>query len=96
MDRRQLVLFLEHPYAAFDGSLAAPTELLLAGLTWPTEHWVDLAVSWIEQGAPIDEGIACALEEVSRKPFSQRLRHRSFALAARWRRQGNARRRDGD
>jgi hypothetical protein len=86
MDARQLVLYLEHPYSAFSAAEATPTEVLLAGLTWPTEHWAPLAVSWVEQGAPVNEEIADKLEMLSQKPFSQGLRHRSFALAARWRR----------
>lgn len=86
MDRNRLVLFLEHPFTAFDATVALPEDVLLAGLTWPTEHWADLALSWIEQGAPMTDEIARALETISEKPFSQRVRHRSFALAVRWRR----------
>jgi hypothetical protein len=86
MDRNRLVLLLEHPFSAFDATLALPEDVLLAGLTWPTEHWADLALSWIEEGAPVNDEIARALETISEKPFSQRVRHRSFALAVRWRR----------
>jgi pimeloyl-ACP methyl ester carboxylesterase len=49
--------------------------------------WGGHAVSWIEAGFPIDDEIASALEQVAQdKRFLQRVRHRAFAAAKRWRR----------
>jgi pimeloyl-[acyl-carrier protein] methyl ester esterase len=49
--------------------------------------WGGYAVSWIEAGFPVDDEIASALEIVSQdKRFPQRVRHRAFAAAKRWRR----------
>ena len=86
MDQNRLVLFLERPFPEFDATEATPEDVLVAGLTWPTEHWVDLAVSWIGQGAPVNAEIAGLLETVSKRPLSQGVRHRAFSIAVRWRR----------
>lgn len=44
-------------------------------------------MSWIEAGFPIDDEIASTLERVAQdKRFTQRVRHRAFAAAKRWRR----------
>jgi hypothetical protein len=49
--------------------------------------WGEHAVSWIEAGFPIDDEIASALEQVAKdKRYQQRVRHRAFAAAKRWRR----------
>ena len=49
--------------------------------------WGGYAVSWIEAGFPIDNEIASALEAIAQdKRFPQRVRHRAFAAARRWRR----------
>lgn len=86
MDARQLVVHLESPYAKYDSAIASPQEVFLAGLNWPMEYWAGLAVGWLEQGAPIDAYVAAALDEVAKKPFSQAVRHRAFALVRRWER----------
>src|SRR5262245_1459086 len=49
--------------------------------------WGGYAVSWIEAGSPADDEIASALEGIALdKRFPQRVRHRAFATAKRWRR----------
>jgi pimeloyl-ACP methyl ester carboxylesterase len=49
--------------------------------------WGGYAASWIEAGFPIDDEIASALEGIAQdKRFPQRVRHRAFAAAKRWRR----------
>jgi len=49
--------------------------------------WGGYAVSWIETGFPLDDEIASALEQIAQdKRFLQRVRHRAFAAARRWRR----------
>jgi hypothetical protein len=89
MDPRALVVFLEAPYQEYRPVLASAREVILAGLTWPTHHWTDLAVSWIEQGAPIDKEIALALDEViNKKANPQHLRHRARSIVKTWRATG--------
>jgi hypothetical protein len=63
--------------------------VLHAGLKWPSSYWVELAVNWIEQGAPVDQEIAATLDVVSEtKNFPQALRHKAFAIARRWEKSG--------
>lgn len=91
MDARLLVLHLEAPYEEYTATDAPAREVVMAGLTWPTDYWPGLAVAWLEQGAPIDEGIAEALDGVANsKAFAQNVRHRAFALARRWYRERDA------
>lgn len=55
------------------------------GLRWQTPFWPDLAVAWLEQGAPLDAEIAGCLDEIaSRNKWPQRLRHRAQALHRVW------------
>jgi len=63
-------------------------QLVVFALTGPMRWgWGGYAVSWIEAGFPIDDEIASALEQVAQdKRFAQRVRHRAFAAAKRWRR----------
>ncbi len=63
-------------------------ELVVFALTGPMKRgWGGHAVSWIEAGFPIDDEIASALEQVAQdRRFLQRVRHRAFAVARRWRR----------
>ncbi len=86
MDPRPLLINLETPYSEYSG--AAPLkDVLLAGLRWETQYWAGLAVSWIEQGAPIDKEIKEELDHISeKKHFPQSVRHKAFALARRWER----------
>ena len=86
MDPRPLLINLETPYSEY--SAKAPVkDVLLAGLRWETQYWVSLAVSWIEQSAPIDNEIKEALDNVAQKRhFPQSLRHKAFAIARKWER----------
>ena len=63
-------------------------ELVVFALGGPLKWgWGENAVSWVEEGFPIDDRIASALERVAQdKRFPQRVRHRAFAAAKRWRR----------
>ena len=63
-------------------------ELVVFALAGPMRRgWGGHAVSWIEAGFPIDDEIASALEAITQdKTFPQRVRHRAFASAKRWRR----------
>ena len=85
MDQR-LVTKLEEPFASCALEGAAVRQVILMGLTWPTEHWAGLAVAWVEQGAPLDAELVAALDAVASKPFSQGIRHSAFALARQWQR----------
>ncbi len=86
MDPRPLLVNLETPYPEYIAP-AKVKDVLLAGLRWETQYWPSLAVSWIEQGAPIDKEVKEALDDVARKKhFAQSLRHKAFALARRWER----------
>jgi len=62
-------------------------QLVIFALTGPMRWaWGGYAVSWIEAGFPIDDEIASALEQIGQdKRFPQRVRHRAFAAAKRWR-----------
>ncbi|MCQ3827834.1 hypothetical protein HXX02_00090 [Microbulbifer elongatus] len=87
MDPRALVVHLEKPYLSFEDS-AQVKEILLAGLAWDPDYWPGLAVSWIEQGAPIDGEVRDALDAVAKKKhFPQPLRHKAFPFARKWERE---------
>ncbi|GLS94227.1 hypothetical protein GCM10007918_15190 [Piscinibacter gummiphilus] len=79
-----IVLPLERPFAEFSAGPFDARAVLLAGLRWPTEYWVELALRWVEQGAPVDVDAAAELHSISSKQFSQRVRHRARAAAKRW------------
>lgn len=51
---------LERPFTEFYAGQAAASEVLLVGLRWPTECWVELALRWIEQGAPVNADVYAA------------------------------------
>jgi hypothetical protein len=63
-------------------------DLVIFALTGPLKcGWGAHAVSWIEAGFSMDDEIASALERVAQdKRFPQRVRHRAFTAAKRWRR----------
>lgn len=87
MNQSRLVAKLIDPLAALDASEASPREVVMAALTWPSEAWAPQALEWIEQGVEIDGELAAALESfAANKLYSQAMRHKAFALAARWRR----------
>ncbi|MBN3722604.1 hypothetical protein [Burkholderia sp. Ac-20379] len=76
-----IVLPLAYPFAEFVPGVDSAREIVVAGLRWPTPYWCDLAVGWLEQGVPVDDGIVELLIEISRnRNFPQNLRHRAFAL----------------
>jgi hypothetical protein len=83
-----LLINLESSYLEFSDPLTSTREVLLMGLQWPTEYWPRLAISWIEQGAPIDQEVKTALDAVAEnKHFPQDLRHKAFTIARRWERE---------
>lgn len=85
LDPRTLVIHLESPYAEYEATHASAGEVLLAGLRWSNDYWSSLAVSWLEQGAPIDSEIVRELDRLaSMQVLSQGLRHRAFTLARRF------------
>lgn len=50
-------------------------------------YWGASAMSWLEDGFPLDSDLALALETASQdKRFPQGVRHQAFSLAKRWRR----------
>lgn len=54
---------------------------------WPSDYWPSLAISWLEDGFPLDDEIAGLLDAASaNKSWSQRVRHRAFALWVKWKR----------
>jgi len=82
----KLVALLESKYqeARIDGSQDM-REILMAGLNWETSYWVGCALSWIEQGAEIDEEIIERLSEISsNKNYQQKTRHRATTISNRW------------
>jgi hypothetical protein len=83
----ELVSKLINPLSELDTSSFAPKQVVLAALTWPTDGWMRIALEWIEQGIPLDEELANALESVSKnKHNAQAIRHKAFAISKRWRR----------
>jgi len=72
---------LEHPLAEFSSTVDSAREVAVAGLRWPTPYWCGLAVGWLEQGLPVDDGIVeliCAIAE--NQSFPQSLRHRALDI----------------
>ena len=84
MDSRKLVVLLESPLHSVH-SAELVRGAINAGLRWPTPYWPELAVRWLEQGAPLDAEMAKLLDAVvAASHFPQNLRHRAFALACRF------------
>lgn len=79
-----IVLPLERSFAEVLVGPADVKAVLLARLRWPTEYWVELALRWVEQGAPVDADTAAALQAICSKQFSQRVRHRAQSAAKVW------------
>jgi hypothetical protein len=76
-----IVTALETPFLQFAGP-GDPSEIVMAGLTWPTEYWVGLALAWVEQGAPVNMPILNELVRLGGgASLSQNIQHRAFALA---------------
>jgi hypothetical protein len=86
MDQRALLVFLDAPYASYKPALAPAQDVILAALRWPTHSWADQAISWLNEGAPMDEEIAEALEALTeKKKYPQQLRHKAAEIARKWR-----------
>jgi len=84
MDSRKLVVLLESPMEDV-GSVELVRDAIDAGLRWSTPYWPELAVGWLEQGAPMNAETMKLLETVAGNGnFPQNLRHRAFALARRF------------
>ncbi len=67
------------------------SEVVEYSLSFPSRHWALSAVSWIENGFPINNLICEKLLEISgNKSESQQLRHKSFTQARRWQRASGA------
>lgn len=80
-----VVVHLEQPLAAFREDGLSVKDVLVVGLTWPTDYWPALAIEWLRQGAPVDEEIAELLMAVSRRRgFRQSVRYGAFGIAKRW------------
>ena len=80
-----VVVHLEQPLAAFREDGLSVKDVLVVGLTWPTDYWPALAIEWLRQGALVDGEIAELLMAVSRRRgIPQSLRRRAFAFAKRW------------
>jgi hypothetical protein len=86
LDSRELLVLLESPLKD-STSPELVRGAIEAGLRWPTptSYWAELAVRWLEEGAPMDEDLVKLLDELNNTRQSpQNLRHRAFALARRF------------
>jgi hypothetical protein len=84
MDQRKLIVQLEHPLSVHAVDPVKVREILVAGLSWSMPDWPELAVRWIEEGAPIDAGLCELLRAVAtNKSFPQNVRHRAKACVRR-------------
>lgn len=88
MDQRALVVRLQAPFADYCADDATARDVILAGLSWPTDtpagYWQGLAVDWIEQGAAVDAEMAEFLEVIATTAkLSQKLRHKVRAIVRR-------------
>ncbi len=88
MHSPDVILPLERPFAEFSRGTSEARAVLLAGLRWPTEYWVERALQWLDEGAPADADSLAALETIASKQFSERVRHRAQRAATRLRKVG--------
>lgn len=89
MKPSELVIHLERPIDRLPIDGPSAREIVIAALNWPTEYWPELALAWLDEGVPVDGEIAALLLAISRQQaFSQHLRHRAFAIAMQWTKQG--------
>ena len=89
IDQRSLVVLLQLPLAGYRDVPVAAREVVVAGLRWDTDYWPSLAVSWIEQGVPLDQELVDLLIEIGKQSrWPQQLRHKAKALVRRWWREG--------
>lgn len=74
-----VVVHLEQPLAAFREDGLSVKDVLVVGLTWPTDYWPALAIDWLRQGAPVGGEIAELLMAVSRRQgFGQSVQAQCF------------------
>jgi hypothetical protein len=88
MDQRALVVRLQAPFADYCADDATARDVILAGLSWPTDtpagYWQGLAVDWIEQGAAVDAEMTEFLKVIATTAkLPQQLRHKARAIV-RW------------
>ena len=85
-----LLIHLERPYTEYNGT-AAVENVVLAGLTSQSSYWVDLALRWLESGAPPSDAIVQQLQATAETLHRshQSLRHRSASLARKLRQVAN-------
>ena len=87
-----LLVLLEYSYPEIMDRIAnskiTEEDLLVTvgyALDFESRHWAEKAVTWIESGLNINQGIYCKLREISmNKRDSQNLRHRSTKQAIKW------------
>src|SRR5471030_188038 len=89
MDQRALVVRLQTSFAKYCGDDGAARDVILAGLSWPTDtpagYWQGLAVDWIEQGAAVDAEMAELLNVIAMtEKLPQKLRHKAREIVQRW------------
>jgi len=90
MNPSELMIHLERPMEQLPLDGPPARDIVIAALKWPTDYWPTLALDWLDAGLPVDEEIAALLVAASQQhAFSQRLRHRAFAIAMRRSMQGN-------
>lgn len=91
MNPSELVIHLERPMDQLSNEGPPAREVVIAALKWPTGYWAELALTWLEAGLPVDKEIADLLLAASgQRAFSQRLRHRAFAMAIGWERKNRS------
>ena len=84
MDSRELVMLLESPMEDV-GSAEVLRSAVDAGLRSPTPYWSELAIRWLEQGAPMHVGTLKLLDAVAGTgDFPQDVRQRALALVRRF------------
>lgn len=88
MDQRALVVRLQTPFADYCADDATARDVILAGLSWPTDtpagYWQGLAVDWIEQGAAVDAEMTEFLKVIATTAkLPQQLRHKARAIVRR-------------
>lgn len=88
MDQRALVVRLQTPLADYCADDATVRDVVLAGLSWPTDtpagYWQGLAVDWIEQGATVDAEVTEFLKVIATtEKLPQKLRHKASAIVRR-------------
>ena len=87
-----LLIFLEHPFVEAEQLISSlgfepfPFRRLIEfAISSESDYWASLAVDWLEQGVPLNEKVANAINlMVEEKRASQKTRHRAFQLMKRF------------